>query len=30
VGSYRKELDPVMRLLFRLTARRELKQLGYA
>jgi hypothetical protein len=30
VGTYRKELDPAMRLLFRLTASRELKSLGYA
>ena len=30
VGSYRRELDPAMRLLFRFTARRELRQLGYA
>jgi hypothetical protein len=30
VGTYRKELDPAMRLLFRLTANRELKSLGYA
>ena len=30
VGSYRKELDPAMRLLFRITSSRALKQLGYA
>jgi hypothetical protein len=30
VGTYRTELDPFMRLLFRLTARRTLKELGYA
>ena len=30
VGTYRKELDPAMRLLIRLTAGRELKALGYA
>jgi hypothetical protein len=30
VGTYRKELDPAMRLLFRVTAGRELRDLGYA
>lgn len=30
VGSYRTELDPMVRLLFHLTAHRTLKQLGYA
>jgi hypothetical protein len=29
VGTYRRELDPAMRLLFLLTAHRQLKQLGY-
>ena len=29
VGTYRKELDPFMRLLFQLTARRTLRELGY-
>jgi len=30
VGTYRSELDPFMRLLFRITAHRTLKELGYA
>jgi hypothetical protein len=30
VGTYRTELDPMVRLLFRFTARRTLKELGYA
>jgi hypothetical protein len=29
VGTYRKELDPFMRMLFQLTARRTLRELGY-
>lgn len=29
VGSFRTELDPVLRLLFHLTAHRTLKELGY-
>ena len=29
VGVYRRELDPLMRLLFQLTARRTLHELGY-
>lgn len=30
VGSFRRELDPAVRLLFRVTSHRLLKQLGYA